>query len=168
MFSLDQRNQPNHFKRMKEEMTLELRHVEGIIWSTFETPVQIIYSLENNRKVYPSEPKLKDPTNRLEVLKYGMLRKRHLANRQKFEADWSRLYSIIWEKYCGDNLKIILKDSPDFESKVKNNPLKLLERIEILMSAPDRVMCPVHTKVAEDIEVEVGEGMWARSTNSVE
>ena len=52
MFSLHQRN----FKRIKEKLIQELCHVEGIIWSSFDLPEQIIDSLENNRKIYTPEP----------------------------------------------------------------------------------------------------------------
>ena len=91
MFSLHQRN----FKRIKEKLIQELCHVEGIIWSSFDLPVQIIDSLENNRKIYTPEPKLKNPTNRMEVIKYKVLHKHYKANKQKFETDWLRLYSAI-------------------------------------------------------------------------
>ena len=73
MFSLYKRNKLNHFKRIKEKMIQELCHVAGIIWSSFEMPVQIIDSLEKNKKIYIPrfpEPKLKDPADRREVLMY--------------------------------------------------------------------------------------------------
>ena len=96
MFSLDNRNEPNHFERIKEKMIRELC------------------------RVYKPEPKLKDPTNCLEVIKYKVLHERHIADERKFETDWLELYSVIWEKFCGNDLRIILKDSPDFESKIRN------------------------------------------------
>ena len=51
---------------------------------------------------------------------------------------------MIFNNYCSSELKMSLQELPNFEREIKENPIKLLEKIENRMHVPMRVVYPIH------------------------
>jgi len=65
------------------------------------------------------------------------------VNRQSlFEANWLKTYSYILQNYCTTAMQTALKELPVFENEIKNDPLKLLEQVGVLMRTPMRALYP--------------------------
>lgn len=54
-----------------------------------------------------------------------------------------RAYALIFNDYCNPTMKSRLEQQSNFESEIKNHPIKLLEVIKILMHAPIRATYPM-------------------------
>ena len=48
----------------------------------------------------------------------------------------------MYEQYCGKEMQISLKELPEFESKIKGDPLELLKQVKVLMHTPIRARYP--------------------------
>ena len=62
---------------------------------------------------------------------------------ERFENKWVRAYSLIYDSYCTSDLKVAIKEEPDFESRIRDNPVELLKEVERLGSIPRKAQYPV-------------------------
>ena len=65
-----------------------------------------------------------------------------MAKEEEFENNWVKAYALIFEGYCSKGIQVALKELPIFDTKIKNNPLGLLENIRKLMHTPERAKYP--------------------------
>jgi hypothetical protein len=54
----------------------------------------------------------------------------------------NKTYSLIYLQHCNKTIQDRINAHPDFETKIKNDPIKLLKAIEILINDPVRARCP--------------------------
>jgi hypothetical protein len=54
-------------------------------------------------------------------------------------------YSLIYSKYCSKSMQSKIESHPDLETKIKNNPIELLEAIKSLMHDPVRAQYPLQS-----------------------
>ena len=47
----------------------------------------------------------------------------------KFKEQWVKAYALIWGSYCSRELCMAIKEMPDFESVIRNDPLTTLSRV---------------------------------------
>ena len=66
---------------------------------------------------------------------------------EKFDSLWVKTYALIWDGYCSKEMRVTLQEMPDFDTKIKREPLILLERIEQLMHMPEKAKYPSLTTV---------------------
>ena len=114
------------------------------IQATYEHGADVTWSIENKAKFDfdTVKPKLSDPNDTGEKL---IVEKKVEAwvNRQSlFEANWTKTYSYILQNYCTAAMQSALKELPVFDKEIKNDPLKLLEHIGVLMHTPMRALYP--------------------------
>ena len=156
MHDASQRKTSESFARIKESIVSEIE-------INFENSNHVAASIEDgNRKVF-SEPTLQestvDPTvnavnarlhalqNRQQEMKWGKEYDLYLDNIKEFEDIWVKAYVYIWEKYCSREIQFALKEMPDYDSNIKNEPLELLVRIEKLMHTPMKAKYPPLTLI---------------------
>ena len=53
-----------------------------------------------------------------------------------------KAYAYIFTNYCSTSMQVNLKELPDFDLKVRNNPAVLLEKVQLLMHTPVRAVHP--------------------------
>ena len=61
---------------------------------------------------------------------------------ENFEDNWIKGYGLIYRTYCSSQLQIALKELPNYETAVLNDPLQLLVEIERLMHVPQKAVYP--------------------------
>ena len=61
----------------------------------------------------------------------------------KFEGQWRNAYSLIWDTYCAKDVQVAISELPNFETEIRDDPLKLLEKVKELMHTPEKAKYPV-------------------------
>ena len=59
--------------------------------------------------------------------------KRYVEKQEEFEENYVKAYAFIFDNYCSKEMQVALKELPDFELLIRNDPLQLLENVEKLM-----------------------------------
>ena len=75
-----------------------------------------------------------------------------MKKKEEFEDNFFKVYALIWEVYCSSELRRAIKELPNFDAgttKIRYDPLKLLEVVENLMHTPEKAKYPVLT-IVED------------------
>ena len=70
--------------------------------------------------------------------KYKAQLAHYFSAESNFEDNWIKAYGLIYNTYCGSKLQLAIKQKIDYESRIRDNPLALLEEIEKLMHVPRR------------------------------
>jgi hypothetical protein len=60
----------------------------------------------------------------------------YTKRKHKLEDNMNRTYSLIYLQRCNRTIQDRIHAHPDFETKIKNDPFKLLKAIEILINNP--------------------------------
>ena len=58
-----------------------------------------------------------------------------------------KIYMKIFRKYCTPSMQHHLQQHPDFNNQLKDNPIKTLKAIEILIHNPVRVVYPMEALI---------------------
>jgi hypothetical protein len=61
------------------------------------------------------------------------------------EQGMPKAYSLIYSTYCTTTMQTRIEEHKDFESTIKNDPIKLLEAIQVLMQNPMQARYPFAT-----------------------
>jgi hypothetical protein len=61
------------------------------------------------------------------------------------EQGMPKAYSLIYSTYCTTTMQTRIEEHKDYESTIKNDPIKLLEAIQVLMQNPMRARYPFAT-----------------------
>ena len=73
---------------------------------------------------------------------YDARLKHYIRKDEEFNENWMKAYAYILEKYCAKELQIALKELPNYESDVVNNPINLLKEVRGLMHTPIKARYP--------------------------
>jgi hypothetical protein len=77
---------------------------------------------------------------------YGILYKAEIdmytKRKHELEDNVNKTYSLIYLQHCNKTIQDRIHAHPDFEIKIKNDPIKLLKAIEILINDPVRARYP--------------------------
>ena len=128
------------------------------IQKTFDQPIEIADSIKNKAKKVFTEPELADPVtdgsaevqkrkDEMNMRKWSIQFEHYEEKKDKFDAGWRNAYSLIWDSYCSKDIQRAITELPDYEAKIQNDPLQLLEAIEGLMHTPEKAKYPVLTMV---------------------
>ena len=58
--------------------------------------------------------------------------------KEKYEDNMRKAYAYIFRDYCSREMKVAIEELPDFETKIRNNPIVLLQKVQLLMLMPIR------------------------------
>jgi hypothetical protein len=77
---------------------------------------------------------------------YNILYKAELdmytKRKHELEDNMNKMYSLIYLLHCNKTIQDRIHAHPDFETKIKNDPIELLKAIEILINDPVRTRYP--------------------------
>jgi hypothetical protein len=66
----------------------------------------------------------------------------YTKRKHKLEDNMNKTYSLIYLQHCNKTVQDRIHAHPDFETKIKNDPIELLKAIEILINNPVRARYP--------------------------
>jgi hypothetical protein len=72
----------------------------------------------------------------------------YTKRKYEFEENMNKTYSLIFLQHCNKTIQDRITGHPEFESKIKNDPIELLKAVEILINDPVRARYP-YTAVTE-------------------
>jgi hypothetical protein len=72
----------------------------------------------------------------------------YTKRKHKLEDNMNKTYSLIYLQHCNKTIQDRIHAHPDFETKIENDPIKLLKAIEILIYNPAQARYP-YTSVTE-------------------
>ena len=58
---------------------------------------------------------------------------------RKFDEAWVKAYALIWDTYCSREIQSEINEMSTFETMIRNEPLALLDTIEVLIHTPKRL-----------------------------
>ena len=59
-----------------------------------------------------------------------------------FDENWMKAFAYIYESFCIKEMQVAIKELPNYEKEIQNQPLKLLEEVKVLMHTPIRARYP--------------------------
>ena len=68
-----------------------------------------------------------------------------MRKEEEFKVNFSKAFATIWETYCSAEVRREIKEKPNWDLQIRDNPLKLLERVETLIHTPEQAKYPVLT-----------------------
>ena len=74
-------------------------------------------------------------------MKYDALIKEHILRKRQFKANLSNAFALI-KSFCNKTMVNKLEALPDYESKIRDDPIELLQAIKLLMHDPERARYP--------------------------
>ena len=146
----DKRKTSESFGRIKESIVLKIqKSFEDTIYlseliinkckKTFTKPTKSQSTLgDADAKALENEMYLEEWK-----IDFGIYRK----DERKFDEAWVKVYELIWDTYCSREIQTALKEMSTFETKIRNDPLFLLDMIEILIHTPEKEKYPSLTLV---------------------
>ena len=150
MHDSDQRKMSESFHKIKEAIVTKIK-------STFQNPLKIAESITSMRLSTFSEPVLTESVkidanekaleNRQLEMKYKIMFERHIKKEEVFEENLVRAYALIWDTYCSREVQVAIKEMPDFDTQIVNQPVELLSRVENLVHTPMKAKYPPLTLV---------------------
>ena len=76
-------------------------------------------------------------------IKYQEELRRFLDRKDNLRQGLFKAYALFFSTYCNKTMQSRIEEHPDFESKIENNPIALLEAIKTLMHDPVRAQYPM-------------------------
>ena len=55
---------------------------------------------------------------------------------KKFLKEWGKTYALIYGTFCTRETRTAIKEHPEFEEKIRDDPFELLKAISVLMYTP--------------------------------
>jgi hypothetical protein len=67
---------------------------------------------------------------------------RYLERKDQLEQNMTKAYALIFGTYCNKTMQDRIEEHPEFETKIRDDPIELLEKIKVLMHDPIRAKYP--------------------------
>ena len=116
-----------------------LDHIIVEIQSTFDRPINIVKSIRDMKEKSPTEPKrtrvkiLKDDTDKIiedkkfqqqtEDMKFTQEWNSYEKEKKKFLEEWAMTYTLIYGTFCTSEMRTAVKEHPEFENEIRDEPL---------------------------------------------
>ena len=120
----------------------------------------VVKSLRDRVKQGPADPQLETstagagPTDQARIVeqnkfnhKYRVKMDHWLKRDKDFSENWEHAYGIIFGQYCSSTMQLVIKEQSDFETRICDNPLELLIKIEKIIYVPMRLVYLVLTLI---------------------
>ena len=76
-------------------------------------------------------------------IKYQEELRRYLDRKDNLRKGLTKAYALIFSTYCNRTMQYRVEEHPYFDTKIKNDPIALLEAIKMLMHDPVRAQYPL-------------------------
>ena len=67
----------------------------------------------------------------------------YLERIETLEQNLAKAYALIYSAYCNKTMQNRVEEHPEFESKIRDNPIELLKAVKVLMHDPIRAKYPL-------------------------
>ena len=57
---------------------------------------------------------------------------------KKFDEAWVKAYALIWDSYCSRDVQRGIREMPEFDNLIRNDPLALLTTVETLIHTMEK------------------------------
>ena len=141
------------FEKIQEAAILKLQ-------TTLVNGRYVVKSLRDRVKKGPPEPVLQtstkgaDDSDPLRIKEQKQFDMNHSSKfdywcqqNNEFEENWEKAYGIIFSQYCSNTMQLAMKEHPDFESRIRDDPMELLIEVEKAMHVPMKSAYPVLTLI---------------------
>ena len=92
-------------------------------------------------------------------IQYELEYKEWMERRNKLKEGMFKAYSLIQSEYCNKTMQARIEHHPEYDSKIQDNPIELLEVIKSLMHNPVMAQYPkMHEAVIRLINIRQYEG----------
>ena len=110
--------------------------------------MHVVESLKKKNKTFLQKPDWKDYIATSTEPDEKVAEQRHLDSERDadlkefkeesklFNNNWSKAYAMIWKSYCSKEMQVAIEEISDFEVRIDNDPLELLNEVETLMHVP--------------------------------
>ena len=78
-----------------------------------------------------TDPKLRPEDQKGLDIKYGELFRSYNERVQQFEKSKPKCFALIMSNYCTNTMRQRVEEHPDFETKIDDDPIALLEAIKV-------------------------------------
>ena len=112
----------------------------------------IVRSIRENKVCRPEAPKRKESQETDSAKKafdqttldkeYDARLKHYIRIDMDFDENWMKVFTYIYESFCTKEMQVAIKELPNYEKEIQNQPLKLLEEVKVLMHTPIRARYP--------------------------
>ena len=112
----------------------------------------IVRSIRKNRVCRPQTPtrKQSEETDRDKKAfdqatldkEFDARLKHYIRKDEDFNENWMKALTYIYESFCAKEMQVTIKELPNYEREIQNEPLKLLEEVKALMHTPMRARYP--------------------------
>jgi hypothetical protein len=75
-------------------------------------------------------------------IRYQAKLERYLNRKYTLEQNLNKAYALIFSTYCNKMMQNRIEEHPDYESKIQDDPIELLEKIKVPMHDPIRTKYP--------------------------
>ena len=134
------------YEKIKEAMILKIQ-------TDFTSSRYVVSSLRNKIKEGPPIPVReisRNPDEEMRSIEQETFNRRYEAKSAHFysqetllEDNWIKAYGLIYRGYCSSQMQLAIKELPNYDTEVLDDPLRLLEEVEKLMHVPRRAVYPV-------------------------
>ena len=130
-------------------------HIIQFVQKTYKNGIDIAELLDKEvmKDLMTAEPQrlvstIADETTRVAQqngydIKYKVELQEHYKRVQQLEENKTKAYALIYSNYCSRVMQLRVEEHKDYESTIKNNPIKLLKAIRVLMHDPARAKYPL-------------------------
>ena len=133
------------FEKIRDAIILKIQ-------KEFQASRYIVSSLRNKVKQGPAMPDRTISTNadaNLAAIEQETFNRRyeaqlayHFQAEAKFENNWEKAYGLVFDNFCSRDMQLAVKELPDFEARVRDNPLELIKEAEKLTHVPKKATYP--------------------------
>ena len=81
----------------------------------------------------------------------------YMTRKSLFEDNMHKAYSLIYSTYCSKVIQDRVTAHPEYETKIIDNPIKILEAIKILMHDPVRARYPYASLTFDRCTIEIND-----------
>ena len=134
------------YERLHEAIVIKIQ-------KEFTSGRHIVQSLRNGAKAGPAIPtrdvstladaEQKRIQQETHNRKYDAELNYYFTANAEFENNWQKAYGLIFDSYCSKDMQLALKELPDFDSRVRDDPLELLREAERLTHVPKKALYPI-------------------------
>ena len=103
-----------------------------------------VFELTKSKK---ADAEAKVLENRMLEMKWKADYETHLREEVDFKDNWVKAYALIWDSYYSRKMQMVVRELPDFDTTIINEPLEILSPIESLMHVPMKSKYPPLTLI---------------------